>query len=269
VVYMMPSFPSMSQGSYCHQPEHRFYSPFFLPISKFVFAPLTIMFLAYRAIKKHRARKAAGPAASQGQAGTTATDTSTASRITTLTKSSSNNASKQAKACPSRITEKSRARKYRWKLVLCLMPAFLVASLDLTIIATALPQIASHFDKFNQLNWIVTAFTLTSTAFIPVFGQISDTFGRYATLQFSVVLLTIGSVLCAAAPDWGVLLLGRALQGIGTAGVSNVSLIVLADNVTLKEQAVNTSTFQLVNGIGYGESPFPSGTAFTVGRGFR
>jgi MFS family permease len=139
------------------------------------------------------------------------------------------------------------------------MPAFFIASLDLTIVATALPQIASHFDKFNQLNWIVTSFTLTSTAFIPVFGQLADTFGRHASLQAAVVLLCIGSVLCAATPVWGVLLLGRALQGVGTAGVSNIVMIILADSVTLKEQAVNTSIFQLLNGIGYSEWSTASG----------
>ena len=61
----------------------------------------------------------------------------------------------------------------------------------------------------------------------------------------------MGSVLCAAAPIWSVLLLGRGLQGVGTAGVSNVAMIVLADKVSLKEQAVNTSIFQLLIGIGY------------------
>jgi MFS family permease len=101
------------------------------------------------------------------------------------------------------------------------------------------------------LNWIVTAFTLTDTAFIPVFGQLSDTFGRHSAIQLSIFLLTIGSVLCAAAPVWAVLLLGRALQGIGTAGVTNVAMIILADSVSLKEQAVNTSIFQLLQGIGY------------------
>ena len=109
-------------------------------------------------------------------------------------------------------------------------------------------------DKFNQLNWIVTAFTLTSTAFIPVFGQLSDIFGRHAGIQFAVIILTIGSVLCATTPNWPVLLLGRGLQGVGTAGATNIALIILADAVSLREQAVNTSIFQLMNGVGYSTS---------------
>lgn len=71
--------------------------------------------------------------------------------------------------------------------------------------------------------------------------------------------MTIGSVLCAAAPIWAVLLLGRALQGIGTAGVANVTMIILADSVSLKEQAVNISIFQLLQGIGWNIGPVIGG----------
>lgn len=99
----------------------------------------------------------------------------------------------------------------------------------------------------------MTAFTLTSTAFIPVFSQLSDAFGRHSALQLSLWLLNIGSVLCAAAPNWPVLLLGRGLQGVGTAGIEVVVLIVLADSVTLKEQAINNSIFQFMHGISYGK----------------
>lgn len=105
----------------------------------------------------------------------------------------------------------------------------------------------------------MTAFTLTSTAFIPIFGSLADTFGRYGSLQTAVALLAIGSILCAAAPTWGVLLLGRAVQGVGTAGVANVIMIILADRVSLREQAVNTSIFQLMNGLGYSVGPVIGG----------
>ncbi|KIY01052.1 uncharacterized protein Z520_03718 [Fonsecaea multimorphosa CBS 102226] len=214
-----------------------------------------VFIYTYRKIRAYRARKAA-EAEAQNQISTTAgSDSSTAP---TNPKSPSNT-SKKTKPCPQCTREKSKARKYRWKLLFCLLPAFFNASLDLTIVATALPQIASHFNKFNQLNWIVTAFTLTSTAFIPVFGQLADTFGRHTTLQSAVVTLTIGSVLCAATPNWAVLLLGRALQGMGTAGIQNVTMIVLADSVSLRDQAVNTSIFQLLNGIGYAVGPIIGG----------
>jgi MFS family permease len=200
-----------------------------------------VIFYTYRKVREYRKRKAEAALSNS--------------------KANDHNATTPAnkKPCPQCIKEKSVARKYRWKLLSCLLPAFFLSSLDLTIVATALPEIASHFDKFNQLNWIVTSFTLTDTAFIPVWGQLADIFGRHSSLQAAVFLLMIGSVFCAAAPSWGVLLFGRALQGIGAAGIQNVAMIVLADLVSLKEQAVNTSIFQLLNGVGYAVGPIIGG----------
>ena len=109
------------------------------------------------------------------------------------------------------------------------------------------------------MNWIVTAFTLTNTVFIPIFGQLSDTFGRHSAIQFATFFLTLGSVLCAVAPNFPVLLLGRGFQGMGGAGIQNIAMIILADKVSLKEQAINTSIFQFLGGIGYAIGPVIGG----------
>ncbi|KJK65080.1 drug resistance transporter EmrB/QacA subfamily protein [Aspergillus parasiticus SU-1] len=155
--------------------------------------------------------------------------------------------------------QKHDARVYRWKLIAGLCLPFILATLDLTIVATALPSIASHFNEFDELNWIVTAFTLTSTTFIPMFGQFADVFGRGETLHLSLFLMIIGSVLCAAAQTWGMLLLGRALQGVSDAGLMNVVMIILSDKVSLKESAKTKSLFTLVGGIGYAVGPTVGG----------
>ncbi|KAG5204580.1 tRNA synthetases class II (D, K and N) family protein [Trichophyton interdigitale] len=155
--------------------------------------------------------------------------------------------------------EKHDARIYRWKLIAGLLLPYFLASVDLTIVAAALPFIASHFNKLDQLNWIVTAFTLTSTAFIPAFGQLSDVFGRHFVLQLAMLLMLIGSVLCAVAPSWGVLLLGRALQGTSASGITNLIQIILADKVSLKDNAKNSTIFQFVAGISYSVGPIIGG----------
>ncbi|OAL67673.1 MFS multidrug transporter [Trichophyton rubrum] len=155
--------------------------------------------------------------------------------------------------------EKHDARVYRWKLIAGLLLPYFLASVDLTIVAAALPFIASHFNKLDQLNWIVTAFTLTSTAFIPAFGQLSDVFGRHFVLQLAMFLMLIGSVLCAVAPSWGVLLLGRALQGTSASGITNLIQIILADKVSLKDNAKNSTIFQFVAGISYSVGPIIGG----------
>ncbi|OJI87044.1 hypothetical protein ASPTUDRAFT_115206 [Aspergillus tubingensis CBS 134.48] len=155
--------------------------------------------------------------------------------------------------------QKHNARVYSVKLIAGLTLPFTLSTLDLTIVATATSTIASHFNQFDELNWIITAFSLTSTTFIPIFGQLADLFGRHIILQTALFLMLIGSVLCAAAQTWGMLLLGRALQGIGSAGLNNIIMIVLADKVSLKENARNKSLFTIFGGVGYAVGPVIGG----------
>ncbi|GAQ33574.1 MFS multidrug transporter [Aspergillus niger] len=161
--------------------------------------------------------------------------------------------------------QKHNARVYRVKLIAGLTLPFTLSTLDLTIVATATSTIASHFNQFDELNWIITAFSLTSTTFIPIFGQLADLFGRHIILQTALFLMLIGSVLCAAAQTWGMLLLGRALQGIGSAGLNNIIMIVLADKVSLKENARNKSLFTIFGGVGYAVGPVIGGYLTDVG----
>ncbi|KKY15756.1 putative mfs multidrug transporter [Phaeomoniella chlamydospora] len=155
--------------------------------------------------------------------------------------------------------KKEKRRIYRWKLIIGLMPPFLLASLDVTVVASSLSFIASHFDRLDQLGWIVTAYTLTSTTFVPAFGQLADVYGRHVSLQFTMALMVIGSTLCAAAQTWGMLLFGRALQGMSAAGIMSISSIVLADKVSLKENAKNNTIFQFIAGTSYSYGPVIGG----------
>lgn len=109
-------------------------------------------------------------------------------------------------------------------------------------VASALPSIAADFGELAQLNWIVSAFNLTSAAFIPFWGQMADIFGRHGALQAATALMLVGSALCTGAPAPGafwLFLLGRAVQGLGCAGISVVVRTVLADRVPLREYARN------------------------------
>ncbi|KAL1970568.1 hypothetical protein VTN77DRAFT_4212 [Rasamsonia byssochlamydoides] len=161
--------------------------------------------------------------------------------------------------CTTCKQQKHDAKVYRLKLLAGLILPYILASLDLTIVATSLPFIASYFDKFDELNWIVTAYTLTSTTFIPAFGQLADVFGRHAVLQLAMFLMLVGSTLCAAAQTWGMLLLGRALQGTSSAGIMNIIMIILADKVSLKENAKNNTIFVFVSGASYSVGPVIGG----------
>jgi MFS family permease len=163
--------------------------------------------------------------------------------------------------CPACKEEKRAARRYRWLLIGGLFLPFTVQALDATIIAGALPFIASDFHELAQLNWIVSAFNLMSATFIPAWGQFADIFGRHAALQTALVIMLIGSAFCAGAPTtaFPMLLVGRALQGISCSGLNILTRVILADKVSLKENAKNNTIFAIVGGLGYGVGPVIGG----------
>ncbi|KAK3998011.1 major facilitator superfamily domain-containing protein [Cladorrhinum sp. PSN332] len=157
--------------------------------------------------------------------------------------------------------EKRTRRSYRLRIILALFLPSTLYALDTTIIASALPSIATSFNQFAQLNLIITCFTLTSCTFLPLFAQACDIFGRYWSLQSSLLITIIGSAICTACPThaFGLLLFGRALQGVGVAGINICVRTILADRVGLKEYTKNVSIFAIVQGVGFGVGPVAGG----------
>ncbi|KAF7545197.1 hypothetical protein G7046_g9617 [Stylonectria norvegica] len=157
--------------------------------------------------------------------------------------------------------EKTRARKYRWTLILGLVWPFALGALDATIIASALPWIAGDFGQISQLNWITSAFNLTAAAFIPFWAQAADVFGRNASLNAAIIFMLIGGALCTGAPTnaFPVLLLGRGFQGVAAAGINVITRTILADKVSLQENAKNWAIFSLVGGFSYALGPVIGG----------
>ncbi|EPE08749.1 tetracycline efflux protein [Ophiostoma piceae UAMH 11346] len=162
--------------------------------------------------------------------------------------------------------EKLEARRYRWKVIIGLIFPFALQALDVTIIASALPWIATDFGEVSQLNWIISSFNLTSAAFIPFWGQVADIFGRHPAIQTALVIMMIGSAICTAAPTtaFPVLLLGRGIQGLGCAGLNVVVRVILLDRVSLKENAKNWSIFSFTAGMSYGIGPVIGGALTNV-----
>ncbi|KAH8658352.1 major facilitator superfamily domain-containing protein [Xylariales sp. PMI_506] len=163
--------------------------------------------------------------------------------------------------CPECEAEQHRALVYRLKLIAGLLMPFALQALDVTIVASALPFIAIDFNEVEQLNWIVSAFNLTSAAFIPFWGQIADIFGRHSALQAVLFLMLIGSALCTGAPTnaFPVLLLGRGIQGVACAGIGILTKVIISDKVSLQENAKNWSIFGLTGGLSYAIGPVIGG----------
>lgn len=153
---------------------------------------------------------------------------------------------------------------YRGKLLGGLLLPFFLNSIDVTIIATALPHIAADFGQLSQQSWIVTAFTITATAFIPAIGQLCDVFGRHGVLQFALLLMWVGSALCAGAQTFWMLLLGRAITGVSAAGLLVVETVVLGDKVSLKENALQNTLFSMIAGCSFAVGPVIGGYLTSV-----
>ncbi|MCC7347280.1 MAG: MFS transporter [Variibacter sp.] len=116
-----------------------------------------------------------------------------------------------------------------------LLPVFL-GSLDLTILAGALPTIGQEIGHVGDLPWLITAYLLAGTAMTPLLGKISDIRGRRYTLSIAILLYIAGSFACAVAPNFLVLVLGRAVQGIGGGGLTALSMVVLGDIASPKDR---------------------------------
>src|SRR5712664_576289 len=121
-------------------------------------------------------------------------------------------------------------------ILMSLLLTMFLAALDQTIVATALPTIGRQFQDVSNLSWVITAYLLASTAVAPVFGTLSDIYGRRAMIITALSLFVAGSILCALAPNMPVLILARGLQGLGGGGIMPIVQTVISDVVTPRER---------------------------------
>ncbi|CAG8556034.1 12999_t:CDS:2 [Ambispora gerdemannii] len=145
-------------------------------------------------------------------------------------------------------------------LLIGLVIVLFLAALDRTIVATALPQIASDYSAFNQISWVAISYLLTKTAFQPAYGKISDIFGRRSTFIFAICVFEFGSLLSAAAPNIITLIIFRGVQGVGGGGIVSLVMIIIGDIVPLKDRAKYQGIFGAVYGMASLAGPVVGGT---------
>ncbi|KWN08813.1 MDR family MFS transporter [Burkholderia ubonensis] len=114
-------------------------------------------------------------------------------------------------------------------IIAALLLVMLLSALDQTIVSTALPMIVGELGGLDQLSWVVTAYLLSSTVVLPLYGKLGDLYGRKIVLQAAIVLFLAGSVLCGVAQDMTQLILLRALQGLGGGGLMVVTMAAIGD----------------------------------------
>ena len=124
----------------------------------------------------------------------------------------------------------------RLSIVFGALVVLMLAALDQTIVAPALPTIGAALGDVEYLSWVVTAYFLASTAVTPLYGKLADVRGRKATLYAAVGIFTLGSILCALAPSMILLVIGRAVQGLGGGGLISLVQTVIGDVVPPRER---------------------------------
>jgi EmrB/QacA subfamily drug resistance transporter len=135
-----------------------------------------------------------------------------------------------------------------------LMMGILLAALDQTIVATALPTIVGELGGIEHLSWVVTAYLLSSTASVPLYGKVSDLYGRRVVFQFAIVTFLVGSALAGMAQDMLWLVVARGVQGIGGGGLMAMAMTIIGDVLSPRErgryQGYIGSVFALASIVG-------------------
>ncbi|CZT04915.1 related to aflatoxin efflux pump AFLT [Rhynchosporium agropyri] len=147
-------------------------------------------------------------------------------------------------------------------LGLCLV-TFTVA-LDNTIIATAIPKITSVFDSLNDVGWYGSSYLLTTTALQPSFGRVYTYFNVKYTYIAAIIVFEIGSVICAAAKNSSMLIVGRAVAGTGASGLFSGSMTIIGFSVPLKRRAIFIAALSSMFGISSVVGPLLGGVLINI-----
>ena len=168
---------------------------------------------------------------------------------------------------------KPSSRSLFWSVFPSVMLPMFLAVADQTIVATALPAIASDVGEVERISWVVVSYLIANTIAAPVYGRLGDSFGRRAMILAALALFMAGSVLCALAPNIEFLTVARVLQGFGGGGLMTLSQALVGETVPPRERgrfqgylaavSVASSTFGPVAG-GYLTQTFGWRSIFLV-----
>jgi EmrB/QacA subfamily drug resistance transporter len=139
------------------------------------------------------------------------------------------------------------------------MLSLFLASMESTVVATAMPTIASELGGLEHYAWVFSAYMLTSTTTVPLYGKMSDLYGRRKLYIVAMVIFLTGSILCGQAGSMTELVLARGLQGVGAGGIMPLAFIMIGEMFTLEQRARMQGLFSGVWGVSSIAGPFLGG----------
>ena len=151
-------------------------------------------------------------------------------------------------------------RRTKFEILGAVMLGMFLAALDQTIVGPVLPRIVSELQGVDYYTWVVTIYLLTSTVSVPIYGKLSDLYGRKPILMFGITLFLAGSALSGLSQEMWQLVLFRGIQGLGAGSLFPIALAVIGDLFTPAERGKYQGFFGLVFGVAFLLGPWLGGT---------
>src|SRR5262245_17063353 len=148
-----------------------------------------------------------------------------------------------------RAADPTMSRQRRWLITAGVMTGMFVAALEATVVGTAMPTVIASLGGLNHYSWVFSAYIVTSTVTVPVWGKLSDLYGRRVTYQVGIAVFLIGSMLSGLSGSMLQLIIFRAIQGLGAGALIPLGMTIIGDIYTVRERAKMQAYFSGVWGL--------------------
>ena len=139
--------------------------------------------------------------------------------------------------------------KRRWAVTIGVMTGMFIAALEATVVGTAMPTVIASLGGLNHYSWVFSAYLVTSTVTVPVWGKLSDLYGRRLLYQIGIGIFLLGTLLSGFSDSMTQLIIFRAIQGLGAGALIPLGMTIIGDIFTLEERAKMQAYFSGVWGI--------------------
>ena len=150
-------------------------------------------------------------------------------------------------------------KRRRWLITAGLLLGIFLAALEATVVSTAMPTVVASLGGLDHYSWVFSAYLLTSTASVPLWGRLSDLYGRRRLYLAAIALFLVGSMLAGVSQSMPQLMVFRAVQGLGAGGLIPLALTIIGEIYTLAERTRMQAVFSSVWGVSSIAGPLVGG----------